>query len=67
MTPEQWAELRRELDEMGQTLFGALAALDAHLRRLRRPDSPGNTELRFAIQHVRDVQARIVDLVQSRF
>jgi hypothetical protein len=64
MMSDQWVELRRDLDEMAQTLFGALAALDAHLRRLRRPEAPSSQELRFAIEHIRDVQRRLSDVVQ---
>ena len=59
---DHWAEVRRELDELAQTLYGSLAALDAHLRRLRRPNSPSNTELRFAIEHIRKVHERLSEL-----
>jgi len=62
MMSEQW--LRRELDELAQTLFGAMAALDAHLRRLRRPGSRSHDELRFAIDHIRRVQQRLSELSQ---
>jgi hypothetical protein len=64
MMSDHWVEVRGDLDEMAQTLFGALAALDAHLRRLRRPEAPSNRELRFAIEHIREVQHRLSDLVQ---
>jgi hypothetical protein len=48
-----------ELDDMAQTLFGVIAALDAHLRRSHRRSSAAEQELAWALQALTATQQRL--------